>query len=79
MPTPLWANHCVWRQEIVKKSAFVRRLLSAAAVTGLVATGSLTAAHQTARAAGPVTIIFWNGPDTTGTVPTLIKNFNTID
>jgi multiple sugar transport system substrate-binding protein len=63
----------------VKKRAFVRRLLSAAAVTGLVATGSITAAQQTARAAGPVTLIFWNGPDTTGTVPTLIKNFNAME
>ena len=38
--------------------------------------GSFTAAQHTARAAGPVTIIFWNGVDTTGATPKLIAKFN---
>lgn len=61
------------------KHQYTRRALSALAVAGVVAAGSMTAAHQTARAAGPVTITFWNGPDTTGTVPKLISNFNKME
>lgn len=45
--------------------SFTRRAVAAAAVAGLVATGSLSGVgHQTAKAAGPVTLHFWMGPDT---------------
>ena len=58
---------------------YLRRLVGAASVVAVVAAGSITAAHQTAHAAGPVTITFWNGPDFTGTVPVLISNFNKME
>jgi len=60
--------------------SIIRRAVAATAVAGLVATGSMAAGgHQTAKAAGGVTIHFWNGPDTTNTVPTLISNFNKME
>ncbi len=59
--------------------SFMRRAVAILAVTGLVVTGGVAIpAHQVASAAGPVTITFWNGPDTTGTVPKLIANFNSM-
>lgn len=61
------------------KKTRMRRTLGVLVAAGLVLTGTVTAAGHTARAAGPVTIIFWNGPDTTGTVPTLISNFNKME
>jgi len=60
--------------------SFIRRAVAATAVAGLVVAGSTAATgHQTAKAAGGVTIHFWNGPDTTNTVPTLISNFNKME
>jgi len=60
--------------------SIIRRAVAATAVAGLVVAGSTAAVgHQTAKAAGAVTIHFWNGPDTTGTVPTLISNFNKME
>jgi len=60
--------------------SFIRRSIAATAVAGLVATGSMAAAgHQTAKAAGPVTITFWNGPDTTGAAPNIVASFNKME
>src|SRR5438067_11989114 len=56
-----------------------RRTLGILAAVGLVLAGTVTAAQHPARAAGAVTLKFWNGPDTTGTVPTLIANFNKME
>ncbi len=53
------------RGGVTVAKSFVRRAIAAGAVVGLVATGSLAAAgQQTAKAAGPVTLHFWMGPDT---------------
>jgi len=54
----------------------LRNVLAVATAAGIALTGSLGVARPAAQAASPVTIIFWNGPDTTGTVPVLISNFN---
>jgi trehalose/maltose transport system substrate-binding protein len=53
-------------------------VLRGVAAAGLVLGGSAAAFHQPARAAGPVNIIFWAGPDTTNPNYTqlLIDNFN---
>nr|MDQ2830734.1 hypothetical protein [Chloroflexota bacterium] len=60
--------------------SIIRRAVAATAVAGLVVAGSTAAVgHQTAKAASGVTIHFWNGPDTTNTVPTLISNFNKME
>jgi len=59
--------------------SFTRRAVAAAAVAGLVATGSLSGVgHQTAKAAGPVTLHFWMGPDTNTPNDTkqLVNEFN---
>lgn len=59
--------------------SFIRRAVAATAVVGLVAASGVAApGRQAAKAAGPVTITFWNGPDVTGTVPKLISSFNKI-
>jgi multiple sugar transport system substrate-binding protein len=49
------------------------------AAVGLVLAGTVTAAQHPARAAGAITLKFWNGPDTTGTVPKLLANFNKME
>jgi len=56
--------------------SFMRRVVAATAVAGVILAGSAVPGHLTATAAGPITIKFWNGPDVTGTVPKLIANFN---
>jgi len=63
------------RKPILRKPK-LRNVLAVATAAGIALTGSLGVARPAAQAASPVTIIFWNGPDTTGTVPTLISNFN---
>jgi multiple sugar transport system substrate-binding protein len=57
----------------------IRRVLGILAAVGLVLAGTVTAAQHPARAASPVTLKFWNGPDRTGTVPKLIANFNKME
>ena len=60
--------------------SFIRQAVAIVAVAGVIITGGVAIpAHQVANAAGPVTITFWNGPDTTGTVPKLIANFNAMN
>jgi len=60
--------------------SFIRRAVAATAVVGLVAASGVAApGRQAAKAAGPVTITFWNGPDVTGTVPKLISSFNKME
>jgi len=54
----------------------IRQMTAVLAAAGIALAGSLGVAQQHAQAASPVTITFWNGPDTTGTVPKLIANFN---
>jgi multiple sugar transport system substrate-binding protein len=50
--------------------------IRALAVAGLILSGSAAAAQHTAKAAGPVTINFWFGPDTSGATAQLISMFN---
>jgi multiple sugar transport system substrate-binding protein len=50
--------------------------LRGAAALGLVLSGSIAAAQPAAHAAGPVTLVFWNGPDVTGATQQLIAMFN---
>jgi multiple sugar transport system substrate-binding protein len=57
----------------------MRRTLGILAAVGLVLAGTVTAAQHPARAASPVTLKFWFGPDRTGTVPKLIANFNKME
>jgi len=62
--------------------SFIRRAVAATAVAGLVATGSLAAGgHQTAKAAGGVTLQFWMGPDTNTPNDTqqLVNEFNKME
>jgi len=66
------------RKTILRKPR-LRNVLAVATAAGIALTGSLGVARPAAQAASPVTIIFWNGPDTTGTVPTLISNFNKME
>jgi len=57
----------------------IRQMTAVLAAAGIALTGSLGVAQRHAQAASPVTLIFWNGPDTTGTVPKLIANFNKME
>jgi len=66
------------RKPILRKPK-LRNVLAVATAAGIALTGSLGVARPAAQAASPVTLIFWNGPDTTGTVPTLISNFNKME
>jgi len=50
--------------------------LRALAAAGLILSGSAAAMEQPAHAAGPVTINFWFGPDTSGATQQLITMFN---
>ncbi len=66
------------RKPILRKPK-LRNVLAVATAAGIALTGSLGVARPAAQAASPVTLIFWSGPDTTGTVPTLISNFNKME
>jgi len=57
----------------------MRRTLAAVAATGLIITSGVTAAHQTARAASPVTLTFWMGSDTQSGTQDLINGFNKME
>jgi len=55
----------------------ISRALRVAATAGLLFGGTAAAlSHQQAKAAGPVTITFWSGPDTSGATQILLDTFN---
>ncbi len=66
-------------RKLILRKPKLRNALAVATAAGIALTGSLGVARPAAQAASPVTLIFWNGPDTTGTVPTLISNFNKME